>query len=639
MSERRWLRASARGCERRSRPGPWGRRSAASCCSERATSPSPRRSAGPRPRTWWPLATRARRRRPGAGERRGASAGCGTAVGAEVVFSVDCTKLKEHFSPGKREFDRIYFNFPHCGRKAGVVKNRQLLAGFFLSCAEVLAQEGQIHVALCNGQGGTPADQPRREWHNSWQIVAVAAGAGFILSDVHPFKAETVDGYKCTGYRSQDKSFCVEGALNHIFTRSTAPPCFTPVSCQTRLGSQKVSFQVPEVLVDKINRGFLEVSSSHPVRTVKEKLSAGLSQVFPLQNISSCLPLLHQGHPCGVCHSNIFWITLSPGEAPSTDKISQGLTNTLLCSHFGQDTDENAQEGCPVPKQFYLRPSLLPHAQAIIKKGAFSPGTLLVLSGPVFRKCRITPHSMPAFHEMLLVLAASRGTESSCVQMLVDNIKATVNSLHQGVSGVKPSISLQEATSFGTELSDFAAFERQLGEIQHFLCVGTDPDPSGSCVGVIRTAPDELKSQELVVVSASLNLDLLAMLLCGISDWRMLWTWDKRFLRQFPEGELRLFKSFSLYPPSYVHDVSFWLPDGEDFDEVAFHSLARRVSGEMVVSIQLRDNFQQPGTGRRSLCYRVTFQSCDRALGCREAAEMQLHFREEIQQHLGVTLR
>ncbi|NXN79947.1 FDXA1 protein, partial [Bombycilla garrulus] len=559
--------------------------------------------------------------------------------GAEVVFSVDCTKLKEHFSPGEREFDRIYFNFPHCGRKAGVVKNRQLLGRFFHSCAEVLAQEGEVHVALCNGQGGTPADQPRREWHNSWQIVAVAAGAGFILSHVHPFQAETIHGYKCTGYRSQDKSFSVEGALNHIFTRSTAPPCFTPVSCETQLGSQKVSFQVPQVLVDKMNRGFLEGNSSHPVRTIKEKLSAGLSQAFPVQHISSCLPLLHQGRPSGVCHSSLFWITLSPGEAPSTEEVPQALPNTVLFPHFGQDTDKNVQEGCPVPKQFYLRPSLLPHAQAIIKNKAFPPGTLQVLSGPVFRKCRITPHSMPVFHELLVVLAVSRGTEESCVQMLVDNIKTTVNSLHQGVSGAKPSISLQEATSFGTELNDFAAFEWQLGGIQHFLCVGTEPEPSGSCVGVIRTAPDELKSCELVVVSASLNLDLLAMLLCGISDWRMLWTWDRRFLSQFPEGELRLFKSFSLYPPSYVHDVSFWVPDGEEFDEVAFHTLARKVSGETVISIELRDNFQQPGTGRRSLCYRVTFQSCDRALSCWEAAEMQLRFREEIQQQLGVTLR
>ncbi|NXK37068.1 FDXA1 protein, partial [Piprites chloris] len=560
--------------------------------------------------------------------------------GAEVVFSVDCTKLKDYFSPEKRQFDCIYFNFPHCGRKAGVVKNRELLAHFFRSSAEVLAEEGEVHVALCSGQGGTPADQPRREWHNSWQIVAVAAGAGFILSNVHPFNAEAIHGYKCTGYRSQDKSFCVEGALNHIFTWSTPLPCFTPRSCKIQLGSQKVSFQVPQVLVDKINRGFLEPNSNHPVRTVKEELTAGLSKAFPLQDTDSCLSLLHQGHLDGVCPSNVFWITLSPEETPSSEEMSHGPTNAVLFSRvdFCQGTDKNVPEGCHSPEQFYLRPSFLPHARAITREGAFLPGTLHVLSGPVFRKCRISPHSMPVFHEVLLMFAVKRGTESSCVQVLVNNITSTIHSLHQ--TGAKPNINLQEAmSSETTELNDFAAFESQLGKIQYFIC--TDPPGScekGSCVGVIRTS-HELVSSELVLVFASLNLDLLAMLLCGISDWRMLWTPDTRFLRQFPRGQLRLFKSFSLYPPSYVHDVSFWVPEGEQFDEVAFHTLARGVSGEMVVSIQLRDSFQQAGTGRRSLCYRLTFQSCDRALSCRGAAEVQLRLREEMQRQLGVTLR
>ncbi|NWU13337.1 FDXA1 protein, partial [Cephalopterus ornatus] len=562
--------------------------------------------------------------------------------GAEVVFSVDCTKLKDYFSPEERQFDCIYFNFPHCGRKAGVVKNRELLAHFFRSSAEVLAEEGEVHVALCNGQGGTPADQPRREWHNSWQIVAVAAGAGFILSSVHPFNAETIHGYKCTGYRSQDKSFCVDGALNHIFTRSTPLRCFTPGSCKIQLESQKVSFQVPQVLVDKINRGFLEPNSNHPVQTVKEELTAGLSQAFPLQDTDSCLSLLHQGRLDGVCPSNIFWIALSPEETPSAEEMSPGPAQAVLFSRvdFCQGTEKNVPDGCHSPEQFYLRPSLLPHAQAIMREGAFLPGTLYLLSGPVFRKCRITPHTMPVFHEVLTVFAVNRGTESSCVQMLVNNITTTLHSLHQ--TGIKPNINLQESTSSETtELNDFAAFESQLGKIQYFICMETDPPGScekGSCVGVIRTS-HELVGSELVFVFASLNLDLLAMLLCGISDWRMLWTPDTRFLRQFPRGELRLFKSFSLYPPSYVHDVSFWVPEGEQFDEVAFHTLARGVSGEMVVSIQLRDSFQQAGTGQRSLCYRLTFQSCDRALSCRGAAEMQLRLRQEIQRQLGVTLR
>ncbi|NXC78605.1 FDXA1 protein, partial [Anhinga anhinga] len=569
--------------------------------------------------------------------------------GAEVVFSVDCTKLKDYFSPEKRDFDCIYFNFPHCGRKAGVVKNRELLAHFFHSSAEVLTEEGEVHVALCNGQGGTPADQPRREWHNSWQIVAVAAGAGFILSDVHPFRAETIHGYKCTGYRSQDKPFCVEGALNHIFTRSMQLPYFKPMICEIELESRKVSFQVPQVLVDKINRGFLELNSNHPVRTVKEKLTAELREAFPLQNADYCLSLVHRGHLNGVCHSNIFWIILSPEETPSTEEVSNGLANSVLFSHvdFCRNIDksgwENIQERCHTSKQCYLRPSLLPYAQAILQRGAFHPGMLHVLSGPVFRKCLIGPYSMPVFHEMFFVCAVNRGTENSCIHILVNNIKTSIRSLYQTVSNLKVNISLQEAMSFETtELNDFAAFESQLSKTQYFICMETGDSGScekGSCVGIIRTAHYEQLSSELVVVFASLNLDLLAMLICGISDWRMLWTSDSRFLCQFPRGQLKLFKSFSLYPPSYVHDVSFWVPDGEQFDEVAFHTIARRVSGEMVISIQLIDSFQQTETGRKSLCYRLTFQSCDKALSRQEVAEMQLLFRKEINQCLGVTLR
>uniref|UniRef100_A0A8B9P423 phenylalanine--tRNA ligase n=1 Tax=Apteryx owenii TaxID=8824 RepID=A0A8B9P423_APTOW len=569
--------------------------------------------------------------------------------GAEVLFSVDCTKLKDYFLPADGAFSCIYFNFPHCGRKAGVMKNRELLAQFFSSCAEVLAEKGEVHVALCNGQGGTPADRPRRAWHNSWQIVAVAAGARFILSDVHPFNAENINGYKCTGYRSQDKSFSVEGALNHIFTRSTPLPYLKPMICQMELGSRRVSFQVPQVLVDKINRGFLELNSEHPVRTVKEKLTAVLSQAFPIQSIDCSLPLLHQGHINGVCHPNVFWIIPNPEQNASTEQMANGLANAVLFSHvdFCKDTNENGwmkvQEGNLISEQYFLRPSLLLYVQTLIERATFLPGTLHVLSGPVFRKCPISPHSPPVFHEVVFVCAVEKGMENSCIQMLVDTIRSGIYSLHQTVSGCKLNITLQEATSFETaELNDFAAFEAQVTKIQHFLCVETDALSScekDCCVGTVSTARDGPKSSDLVAVFASVNLDLLAMLICGIADWRMLWTSDERFLSQFPGGELRLFKSFSLYPPSYMHDISFWVPDREQFDEVAFHTIARQVSHETVVSIQLIDSFQHSETARKSLCYRLTYQSCDKALSCQEVAEMQLLFRKEIQRCLCVTLR
>ncbi|XP_067421417.1 ferredoxin-fold anticodon-binding domain-containing protein 1 isoform X2 [Emydura macquarii macquarii] len=568
--------------------------------------------------------------------------------GAEVCFCVDCTKLKDYFLPAKRKFDCIYFNFPHCGRKAGVTKNRELLAKFFCSCAEVLAEKGEVHVALCKGQGGTPADQPMREWHNSWQVVAMAAGAGFILSDVHPFNLEDVHGYKCTGYRSQDKSFSVEGALNHIFSRSLPFQHPRPVICQTQLEGKWVSFQVPEIFVDKINRGFLDINSHHPVRTINEKLIAELSQTFQVQRVDQSLSLLHRGHQSSVSQSDTFWIIPNTEQNPSTEPVGKGIARGVLFSglHFCRDIDQydrmKAQEGDQLSEYYHLRSSLLVYIQDVVQRLSFLPGTLHVLTGPVFRKCLISPHTLPVFHETLFICAVDKGTEGSCIQMLMDNIKNTIHSLRQSLLCFTLNSMAEEAKSSETELNDSVIFDSQLDKTQYFIYVKTDISDStanGSCVGTLSAAPCGTTNGDLGIVFASVNLDLLAMQICGISDWRMLWSLDERFLNQFFGGELKPFKNFSLHPSSYVHDVSFWVPECEQFDEIAFHTIARCVSQETVMSIQLLDSFQHPQTGQTSLCYRLTFQSCDKALTHQQVAEMQMRFRKEIQQCLRVTLR
>ncbi|XP_026513688.1 ferredoxin-fold anticodon-binding domain-containing protein 1 isoform X1 [Terrapene carolina triunguis] len=569
--------------------------------------------------------------------------------GVEVCFCVDCTKLKDYFLPAKRNFDCIYFNFPHCGRKAGVTKNRELLTKFFCSCTDVLAEKGEVHVALCKGQGGTPADQPMREWHNSWQVVAMAAGAGFILSDVHPFNLEDVHGYKCTGYRSQDKSFSVEGALNHIFTRGLPFPHPRPVMCQTELEGKRVSFQVPEIFVDKINRGFLDTNSDHPVRTINEKLIAQLSQTFLLQRVDGSLSLLHHGHLSTVSQSNAFSIIPNTEQNPSSEPVGKGTARGVLFPglHFCRDIDQDdrmkAQEGDQLSEHYHLRSSLLVYVQDVIPRLSFLPGTLHVLSGPVFRKSLISPHTLPVFHETLFVCAVDKGTEGSCIQMLMDNIKNTISSLLPSLLCFTLNSTVEEAKSSETiELNDSVMPDLQLDKTQYFICVKTETSDSkanGSCVGAISAAPCGPINSELGIVFASVNLDLLTMQICGISDWRMLWTSDERFLNQFIGGELGPFKSFSLHPPSYVHDVSFWVSEWEQFDEVAFHTIARCMSQETVVSIQLLDSFQHPQTGQTSLCYRLTFQSCDKALTHQQVAEMQMQFRKEIQQCLHITLR
>lgn len=158
-------------------------------------------------------------------------------------------------------------------------------------------------------------------------------------------------------------------------------------------------------------------------------------------------------------------------------------------------------------------------------------------------------------------------------------------------------------------------------------------------IGSVTTSVPTIIHKDQCFVFVSMNLDLLAMLVWGISDWRMLWTFDKRFLKNFVPGKIEPFKSHSLYPPSYVHDISFWIDEKKGFDELEFHTVARAVSQDTVISIEFLSRYQHPETEQVSLCYRLTYQTCDKALTQQQAASMQSQFRKEIQQRLHVTPR
>ncbi|KAK7747037.1 phenylalanyl-tRNA synthetase alpha subunit, mitochondrial [Diatrype stigma] len=194
-----------------------------------------------------------------------------------------------------------------------------------------------------------------------------------------------------------------------------------------------------------------------------------------------------------------------------------------------------------------------------------------------------------------------------------------------------------------------------------------------------------------------LGLDRLAMLLFGIPDIRTFWSRDPRFLQQFAgadaadPGSLRRFVPFSKHPGCHK-DVSFWLrpesettpfsptfyrdpspspspsaakekeeeaDDEEDGDNATttkpmtnrerrgyppFHEkdlmdIVRRRAGDMVEDVTLVSDYTQPGTGRRSLCYRINYRSLERTLTNDEANHVHHEIVDSLAVKFGVQIR
>ncbi|XP_035288767.1 ferredoxin-fold anticodon-binding domain-containing protein 1 [Anguilla anguilla] len=530
--------------------------------------------------------------------------------GAEVYFHVDCTRLTECEMLSQQLFDCIIFNFPHCGRKSGVKKNRSLLAKFFHSCVQVLTQSGEVHVALCNGQGGTPVDKPIREWHNSWQAVAMAAEAGLILSDICPFDRDKYQSYKCSGYRSQDKGFHVEGALTHTFTRSLPYTALQRVKMEALLGRETVLFEIPEELSEYVNRDFLRPQSRHPVRIVQEQLLRELQSDGPVRALEVEWPELFRNSPerlgaCGpeVAPSEVYWIrptgTRALGEEDAGAEEDRG-------SNGGQD---GAARG------YGLRPSLLTHVQELARREDFRPGVLHAVSGLVFRRAPVSRcggSGAPAFHQLLL--AGAFPDEPRPLLHLRGRLEALL---------------APHGFSFKEE-------EEEGGAVSQVLVHSKGPTRAGRLAALPPLEGEGPEGAGLCV--ATLSLDLLALQLFSVPDWRLLWSPDPRFLAHFLPESPGPFRSFSLYPQAYTHDISFWV-EPDSFDELAFHALVRRVSAGAVREVALVDRFRHPHMGHASLCYRLTYQSSDRALSRSQALGMQLKLRQLLPLQLQVTLR
>lgn len=224
---------------------------------------------------------------------------------------------------------------------------------------------------------------------------------------------------------------------------------------------------------------------------------------------------------------------------------------------------------------------------------------LVAMSGLVFQNVCVKVWALPCFHELLLRGVSPSG--SKLVTLLGQQLESLL--APYGVTI--------------TEKEDVCLTAQPMGVVGRVFATGEKADQ----------------------VTVSLNLDLLATLMFSIPDWRLLWSHDVHFLRQFAPSPLpgTAFRPFSLFPEHIRFDISFWT--GSSWEEKRFHALVREASRGTAQQVKLIDRFSHPDLSQTSYCYRLTYHSHTHALSHTQALQFHKQLQVLLSSQLQVTIR
>lgn len=470
----------------------------------------------------------------------------------------------------------------------------------------------------------------------------------------------------------------MEKALLHVFARSAPYTPVPVVHMEEVVDGEKVQYNIPSELSDHLFRywntktllldlnvkvhqclrlfclirKFLCSDSIHPVRLVQDFLLAGLAEDWSVSMTTepeSYLVAAKRLQTCchGVDASQFYWIHQLQKDltAPAEDK-DPGSSNTADASDKESRTRKGAESlrsvfslsvNPEVEGELYLlRPSLLlqleelltkreeimknkrlqginegnkQRSEAEMNKGEAHESRngirslFFGFSGVVFRNVPVSLWAPPAFHQLLLRAVVPSHTE-------------TMKKLGQKLEKLLAPYGVSMVTEEGA--------------------LRLTAQPMGLVGQVFVSDAADTNSQVIVV---SLNLDLLAVILFSLPDWRLLWCHDSRFIQQFsrspPPGTP--FRPFSLFPESFSFDISFW--SGPAWEEKLFHAAVREASLGTVEQVKLIDMFSHPDLSQTSFCYRLTYRSHTHAVSHTQALTFHKQLQLQLTSRLQLTIR
>lgn len=280
-----------------------------------------------------------------------------------------------------------------------------------------------------------------------------------------------------------------------------------------------------------------------------------------------------------------------------------------------------------VDKDTVLRCHTSAHQAELLRKGEKS----FLVTGDVYRRDSIDASHYPVFHQMegLYVLSDEeiQASGKSGTELAAQELKFVLSGLTRHLFGDVEMKFVDAYFPFTEPSYELEVFFQ--GEWLEVLGCGVTQ----------RQILEEAGHMGKTAWAFGLGLERLAMVLFDIPDIRLFWSNDKRFTKQFKQGQLRnKFKPYSKYPPCYK-DVSFWLPTDDSFTENNLCEQVRGIAGDLVEEVKLIDSFTHPKKQRTSHCYRIAYRSMERSLTDEEINGLQEQTRQALANEMNVELR